>query len=63
MEERFKKIFEHDILIENHYTYDKSVTQYTYEFISKDNVKTILLKDQDGVEKEFIWEKGEFKER
>ena len=60
---RFKSIFQHDIFIENHYTYDTSVIQYTYEFISKDNVKTILLKDQDGIEKEYIWEKGEFKER
>lgn len=63
MGERFKSIFQHDIFIENHYSYDESVTHYTYEFISKNNVKTILLKDQDGVEKEYIWEKGEFKKR
>lgn len=60
---RFKNIFEHELLIENHYSYDKSVTEYTYEFISKDNVKTILLKDQDGVEEEYFWDKDRFKKR
>ncbi|MCK4261301.1 MAG: hypothetical protein KAX49_20185 [Halanaerobiales bacterium] len=56
----FKKIFEHPLLIEKHYTYDTSVTIYTYEFISKGNVKSILLKDQNGLEEKYIWEKGEF---